>query len=136
MLTFFFLLLDIVVPWNSVKFLWNFFGYLVFCTMFNMNLDLVVVYGVNRNCSLILVYFLKNCVLTKHRKCFPRYFSEIQSNTKKRNCFLVEKYFMLETNHLFQRKKRRNKKTTIPFISTVPSFFRRLQYPQVGNLLY
>lgn len=105
-------------------FLWNFFGYLVFCTIFNIKLDLVVVYGVNRNCNLIFVNFFKKsknlCTNQTPKNVFLGIFRNMTKHLKT-NFFLVEKYFMLEINHLFQRKRRRNKKKWGN--STLPSFF-------------
>lgn len=71
----------------------EFFGYLVFCTIFNMNLDLVVVYGVNRNCNLIFVYFKKKLCTNQTPEIVFLGISKMQSNTKKqsKNVYYKEK---------------------------------------------
>lgn len=92
-------------------FLWNFFGYLVFCTIFNMNLDLVVVYGVNRNCNLIFVYFKKKLCTNQTPEIVFLGISKMQPNTKK------------QSKNVYYKEKREKETRRNGVILQYPTFF-------------
>lgn len=82
-----------------------------------MNLDLVVVYGVNRNCNLIFVYFKKKVCTNQTPEIVFLGISKMQPNTKK------------QSKNVYYKEKREKETRRNGVILQYPTFFRGVWFP-------